>query len=134
MAWSWDTTKLTFDQTCWTFDGSNACIDRGGGGYPAAHTGPRKSPYQFLDRLPIRAVKEVAKKVEQYKKESPELDQAAIDSIVGAMVDTWPKLEMKEAMEHHGLDEDLAILAYRETLSQLIIDDDLAIILILASA
>lgn len=25
MSWSWDTALLTFDQTCWTFDGYNDC-------------------------------------------------------------------------------------------------------------
>ena len=25
MSWTWDQTDLTFDQTCWTFDGSNDC-------------------------------------------------------------------------------------------------------------
>ena len=26
MAWTWDTTQITHDQTCWTYDGFNGCV------------------------------------------------------------------------------------------------------------
>jgi hypothetical protein len=29
--WTWDSTEITFDQTCWFFDGYNGCIVTGGG-------------------------------------------------------------------------------------------------------
>ena len=131
--WTWDTSQLTFDQTCWTFDGANFCIDRGGGGYPAPHTGPRKSPYHFLDKISLRAVKECAEKVEAYKEAKKEINPETIEAIVSSMVDTWPKQEMAEAMELHQMSRDLAILAYKATLSKLIVDDDLALLLIIAS-
>jgi hypothetical protein len=31
MSWTWDSTQITFDQTCWTFDGYNGCAWTGGG-------------------------------------------------------------------------------------------------------
>lgn len=133
MPWTWDSTKITFDQTCWTFDGANFCIDRGGSGYPAEHTGPRKSPYEFLDKVSLRAVKEVAEKVEAYKEEKREIDQEAIQAIVESMVDTWPQPEMRQAMDDNGFDEMEAIAAYKATIAKLIQEEDLALLLILAS-
>lgn len=36
MGWSWDSTAITHDQTCWTYDGYNGCVTisppAGGGG------------------------------------------------------------------------------------------------------
>ena len=29
--WDWSSTEITFDQTCWAFDGSNNCAFTGGG-------------------------------------------------------------------------------------------------------
>ena len=29
--WTWDSTKIDFSQTCWTFDGSDNCNILGGG-------------------------------------------------------------------------------------------------------
>jgi len=46
MSWTWDTTSLTFDQTCWTFDGTNTCFPEAppaaGGGDGGAERRPRK--------------------------------------------------------------------------------------------
>lgn len=42
MSWTWDTTELTCDQTCWTYDGYNGCAVEPpvGGGYPLTYREP----------------------------------------------------------------------------------------------
>jgi len=96
----------------------------GGSGYPVVIV---------YDDLPVKTVKEVVKKVKKYKKAKRQIDPEAVQAIVESMVDKWPKYEMKAKMEDYGQTEELALLSYRETLRQIVVDDDLAIIFILAS-
>jgi len=87
----------------------------------------------IYDEIPQKTVKKLAKKVEAYQKaENKPVSAESINAIVETMVDTWPKAEMLEKMEKYDLSEYNAILAYKRTLTNLF-DDDLALILILAS-
>lgn len=100
-----------------------------------ATAGGSGSPDDFFvyEELSQKTVKKLAKKVQKYQKaEKKAVSQESINAIVETMVDTWPKTEMQEKMEKYNLDEYNAILAYKNTLKSLF-DDDLAIILILAS-
>lgn len=38
--WTFDNTAITYDQTCWTWDGSNSCFANAGGGgqYRGVHS------------------------------------------------------------------------------------------------
>jgi len=87
----------------------------------------------IYDTLPVKTVEKVARKVEKYKEAKRELNPENIKAIVDSMVDTWPKAEMLDKMETHHIGKDLAILSYKATLSRLIVDDDLALLLIIAS-
>ena len=102
----------------------------GGGGMPDIE----ELIYQELSQ---KTVKKLAKKVKKYQKAQalPQdriISKESINAIVDTMVDTWPKAEMLERMESYDLNEYNAILAYKNTLKSLF-DDDLALILILAS-
>ena len=104
----------------------------GGGGYPDDDIAEL-----IYQELPQKTVKKLAKKVKKYQKaralpQDKIISKESINAIVDTMVDTWPKYEMLEKMEKYNLDEYNAILAYKNTLKSLF-DDDLALILILAS-
>lgn len=49
MSWTWDNNIITFDQTCWTFDGSNTCPRGHYPGYPKEYTRVRRD--SFKERL-----------------------------------------------------------------------------------
>jgi len=102
-----------------------------GGGYPDI---PHNAVIIY-ETLPVDTVKKVVKKVRKYKQKTKEvqISPANVDAIVGTMVDVWSQKDMKAKMELHDISQELAILSYRATIRQLINDDDLALILILAS-
>ncbi len=114
-----------------------------GGGYPkGVYYGKQKKgkkhkkQFDFLDKLgiyeeiPVKTIKELNEKVKQYK--AP-LNKENVESIVGVMLDTWESDDMKAKMALHKIDQEIAMHMYRNTLKQLIAEDDLALILILAS-
>ena len=103
----------------------------GGAGIPDYEEAICELIYQELSQ---KTVKKLAKKVKRYQKvqKAKPISKEAINNIVETMVDTWPQAEMLEKMERYNLDEYNAILAYKNTLRSLF-DDDLALILILAS-
>ena len=121
--WTADSTQITADQTCWTADGYNGC-DRsfGGSGYPVV----------IYETLPVKTLKTLERKVKKYQ-EKQELTPQAIEAIVETMADTWTQKDMKQKMELHGIDAPTAIESYKQTIKLLINDDDLSLILILAS-
>ena len=50
--WTWDSTKITHDQTCWTYDGYNGCdIITGGGGITTDLVRANKDDRDMLDIL-----------------------------------------------------------------------------------
>lgn len=100
----------------------------GGGGSVIAPTG-------IISELPVKVVKEVARKVAAYKAKDIPIDEEVAKSISETMVDRWEKEDMLILMALDGIDERLAILRYKETIRQLVVnDDDLALILILMEA
>ena len=123
--WTWDSTEIDFSQTCWTFDGSNNCQIMAGSGYPVI----------IYHTLPIETVKEVAKKVKKYQKVEKKrvISPEAIKAIVEVMVDTWSKDDMQQKMDMYHITRDRAIESYKKTIRLLIQDEDLSLILILAS-
>ena len=40
MSWTFDSTKITYDQTCWTWDGDNNCSLVSGAGSGVRQAGP----------------------------------------------------------------------------------------------
>ena len=123
--WSWDSVDITFDQTCWTFDGSNNCAILAGAGYPVI----------IYETLPVKTVKNIRKKIVQYQKaeKTTEISKEAKEAIVSTMIDALSKKEIMDKMELFDISREIAIIRYRDTIKQLLNDDDLAIILILAS-
>ena len=123
--WTWDSTEIDFSQTCWTFDGSNNCQIMAGSGYPVV----------IYRSLPIETVKKVAKKVRKYQKveKKKEISPEAINNIVEVMVETWSKDDMQQKMEMYHLTRERAIESYKKTIRLLINDEELSLILILAS-
>lgn len=123
--WTWDSTQITHDQTCWTYDGYNGCGSYAGSGYPVI----------IYETLPAETVKTVVKKVKKYQKleKKKEISPEAIEAIVEAMVDTWKQKDMQQKMETYNLTSERAIESYRQTIKLLINDDDLSLIIILAS-
>lgn len=105
-----------------------------GSGHPAGLTDELYNAVIIYESLPVKTVKKLVKKVRKYKEAKKELNPENINAIVESMVDTWPKQEMTQSMDEYQLDEELAILSYKATLSQFIFEDDLALILILASS
>lgn len=106
-----------------------------GGGHPGDVL-PGDELYNYVviyESLPKKTIKKLVRKVRRYKEAKKEINPEVINQIVESMVDTWPKAEMKREMKFHGLSQDLALLSYRETLRQIINDDDLALLLIFAS-
>ena len=103
-----------------------------GGGYPEI---PHNAVIIY-ESLPEKTLEKVVDKVRKYKKKTKELQisPANVDAIVETMVDVWSQKDMKAKMELHDISQEIALLSYRATLKQLIDDDDLALILILASS
>jgi ASC-1-like (ASCH) protein len=90
-------------------------------------------PVIIYETLPEKTVKRVVKKVKQYKEAKRKIDKECIDAIVSSMVDTWSQKDMRAKMELYDISQEVAILSYKKTLERLINDDDLALVLILAS-
>ena len=91
---------------------------------------------RIYDTLPLETIDRLAKKVEAYKavEKAEELPPESVESIISTMVDIWPSDDMQAKMLEFDLSQELAILRYRRTLEQLILDDEeLALILILAN-
>ena len=126
MSWTADSIQITADQTWWTADGFNGCIERCGSGYPV-------NPVIIYETIPVETVKKVVKKVEAYKKEEKVVSPEAINAITESMVEAWSTDEMRKMMELYDISREVALLSYRETLKRLIMDEDLAFVLILAS-
>lgn len=104
---------------------------KGGSGSPDYEEAICELIYQEISQ---KTVKKLAKKVKKYQKAAKVkvVSKESINAIVETMVDTWPQAEMQEKMQNYNLNEYNAILAYKNTLRSLF-DDDLALILILAS-
>ena len=85
--------------------------------------------------LPIETVKKVAKKVRKYQKveKKKEISPEAINNIIEVMVETWSKDDMQQKMEMYHLTRERAIESYKKTIRLLINDEELSLILILAS-
>jgi hypothetical protein len=65
MSWTWDTTELTFDQTCWTFDGNyDECIP--GGAFSHVSFGDQHNypDRDKVDQAKIKADRELRTQVE----------------------------------------------------------------------
>ena len=91
---------------------------------------------RIYETLPLETIDRLVKKVEAYKEaEKVEaLPPESVESIISTMVDIWPTDDMQAKMLEFDLSQELAILRYRRTLEQLILDDEeLALILILAN-
>jgi len=91
-----------------------------GGGYPVVF------------EIPATATKRVAKKVRAYVKAKKDINPDAIEKIVESMVESWPKAEMTDFMVKYDLPPQEAMIAFRQGLT-VFLDDDLALILIIAS-
>jgi RPA family protein len=128
--WTWDSTKIDFSQTCWTFDGYQNCIGHAGAGHP----------WIIYDEIPVKTVKEVAKKVKKYQKKEKKTKEVtktispeSIQAIVDVMAESWKQEEMQKKMEHYRISQEVAIESYKQTIRLLIEDEDLSLILIFAS-
>ena len=118
-----DSEERFFDEECWFFDNSNECEILAGAGYPVI----------IYETLPVKTVEKVVKKVEAFKEEEKVVSKEAIEAITESMAQEWSKEEMRKMMELHDISQEIALLSYKATLRALIMDEDLALILILAS-
>ena len=125
-----DTDILRADELCWTADGLNCClILKGGSGYPV----PTVIVYETVPKKTIQAIVEKASIYKKTKKNG-ELSKDAQHAIVEALVDTWETEDMIKKMAQYNYDKEQAMEVYRNTLYQLLREEEeLALILILAS-
>jgi hypothetical protein len=82
----------------------------------------------YYEDIPKRIIKRIIKKIRKIKQPDLEKRRKVIDEII----DQLPKKEIKQKAEQYQISQDQAVWMYKLTLYQLV-DDDLALILILAS-
>lgn len=85
-------------------------------------------PVEYYEDIPKKIVKRIIKKIRKIKQSDLEKRRKVIDEII----DQLPKKEIKQKAEQYQISQDQAVWMYKLTLYQLV-DDDLALILILAS-
>ncbi len=110
-------------EICWLASGYDGCFILAGAGYPVI----------IYETLPLETVKEVAEKVQIAKKEEKAIPPEKLDAIIDEMVDKWAKKDMEQKMREFRQTKEAAIESYRQTLLMLIQEEELALILILAS-
>lgn len=88
----------------------------------------------IYEEVPKKVVKKVIKRVKKARKEikSKDVSKETIEKIVNSIVRELPKAEIEQKMALYSLSYDIAVLSYTNTL-KLLIDDEEAIVIILAS-
>lgn len=82
--------------------------------------------------LPLWALEQITEKVQAYVEADEEITPEVVTAITESMVDTFPQARIQELMERDQLTEEKVLSGYREQIREVILDDELALILIFA--